>query len=108
MDPIFLRHRDHSERTTIDFTTSEHLPYNTRFTMAELTAVISSLRDVAEGPDCLHNNMIKHLPEALQVLLSILNRLWERGEFPPKSKSKSSVIEVSIKWLFNPLVMYMH
>ena len=74
VDPIFLRHRDHSERTTIDFTTSEPLPYNTRFTMAELTAVISSLRDVAEGPDCLHNNMIKHLPEvALQVLLSILN-----------------------------------
>ena len=53
--------------------------------MAELTAVVSSLRDVAEGPDCLHNNMIKHLPEvALQVLLSILNRLWGKGRVPAR------------------------
>ena len=83
-DPRFLQHRARSERIHIDFTTSESLSYNSRFTMAELNAVIGTLRDVTEGPDGIHNKMIQHLPQsALRVLLSIYNSLWEKGEFPP-------------------------
>ena len=84
VDPRFLQHRVRSERRNIDFTTSDPLFYNSYFTMAELVAVTSTLRDVAEGPDGIHNIMIRHLPRsALRVLLFIYNSLWEKGEFPP-------------------------
>ena len=51
--------------------------------MAELMSAIAKLRSVSEGPDMIHNDMLTHLPHvALEVLLSVFNRLWERGEFP--------------------------
>ena len=94
VEPRFLQHRARSERNNIDFTTSEPLSYNSRFTMVELLEVISTLRDVAEGPDGVHNIMIRHFPKsALLVLLSIYNSLWEKGEFPP-SWREATVIPI--------------
>ena len=51
--------------------------------MAELTAAIDSLRSVAEGPDAIHNDMLRRLPAAaLEALLATFNSLWETGTFP--------------------------
>ena len=52
--------------------------------MAELVSAVNSLKDASEGPDEVHNSMLRHLPlRALQTLLNVFNSLWEKGEFPP-------------------------
>ena len=82
-DPLFLRHKGRCETNSVDFTTSEQLTYNQPFSLAELRSAISGLRSVAEGPDEVHNDMLRHFPTSvLKVLLAIFNRLWETGEFP--------------------------
>ena len=71
------------EAGVVDFSTTERTAYNKPFTMAELTAAISSLRSVAEGPDGIHNDMLRHLPAVAQeALLATFNSLWETGTFP--------------------------
>ena len=37
----------------------------------------------APGPDGIHNNLLKHLPEdTLQILKEILNKIWTSADFP--------------------------
>ena len=75
------RRQARREQDFVDFNTTEHKSYNEPFTMAELTA--SSLRSVAEGPDAIHNDMLRRLPAAaLEALLATFNSLWETGTFP--------------------------
>ena len=64
-------------RYPLDFT------YNEPFSLAKLRAAVTGLRSVAEGPDEVHNDMPRRLPQTvLEVLLAVFNRLWERGELP--------------------------
>ena len=82
-DPTFLRHKARSEARPLDFSTTEHLSFNKPFTMAELKSAVVGLRSVAEGPDQVHNDMIRHLPAcALNTLLALFNELWASGQFP--------------------------
>ena len=82
-DGPFVRHRARCERTGVNFSTSERLPYNEPFTMTELQSSINCLRSVAEGPDTIHNEMLRHLPSStLDILLTLFNSLWERGIYP--------------------------
>ena len=77
-DPTFLRHKARSEARPLDFSTTEHLSFNKPFTMAELKCAVVGLRSVAEGPDQVHNDMIRHLPAcALNTLLALFNEIWE-------------------------------
>ena len=82
-DPAFLRRKRRIETLPVDFSTSEQLSYNRPFSKAELRSAITKLRSVSEGPDMVHNDMLRHLPDcALDALLVIFNHLWESGEFP--------------------------
>ena len=37
----------------------------------------------APGPDGIHNNLLKHLPEdTLKILKEILNKIWTSADFP--------------------------
>ena len=83
LDETFVRHRTRCERTGINFTTSDRLAYNDPFTMTELQSSINCLKSVAEGPDMIHNEMLRHLPPSiLDILLTLFNSLWERGIYP--------------------------
>ena len=78
----------------VDFRTTEHFAYNEPFSMTELTSALSTLRSVSEGPDLIHNDMLKHLPAvAMEALLAIFNSLWESGTFPT-SWRQSTVIPI--------------
>ena len=78
-----MQHKRRSEAKDVDFSTAEELAYNQPFSLSELKSAISGLRSVSEGPDEVHNDMLKHLPSsAIQALLAAINHLWERGEFP--------------------------
>ena len=62
--------------------------------MTELTSALSTLRSVSEGPDSIHNDMLKHLPAvAMEALLATFNSLWESGTFPT-SWRQSTVIPI--------------
>ena len=81
--PQATRRRARREPGTVDFSLDADTDYNEPFHMAELTAAISSLRNVSEGPDAIHNDMLRRLPAvALQALLALYNWLWETGTFP--------------------------
>jgi len=60
----------------------------------EVTDAISKSHDAAVGPDDVHHQMLKHLPnDALLTLLNILNNIWASGKFPT-SCCTSTVIPV--------------
>ena len=82
-DVSFTRYRLQCEAAGVDFRTSERFSYNDPFTLPELKFAISSLRCVVEGPDGVHNVMLRHLPEsALDALLRLFNSLWRAGIYP--------------------------
>ena len=81
--PEFLQHKARCESSLLDFSTTVPQPLDKPFTMAELKSAINTLRSVAEGPDQIHNEMIRRLPAiALANLLVLFNNIWESGEFP--------------------------
>jgi len=64
------------------------------FSIEELTDAIYKANDTAVGPDDIHYQMLKHLPnETLQTLLGALNDIWYSGNFP-NSWHTSTVIAV--------------
>ena len=65
--------------------------------MDKLRTALGEAHDTAPGPDQIHFQILKPLPEAsLQCLLKVFNDIWETGEFPP------SLREATIKTIAKP------
>ena len=57
--------------------------YNRPFSLDELRKSLDKAHDTACGPDDIHYQLLKHLPKlALQVLLDLMNDIWETGDLP--------------------------
>jgi hypothetical protein len=56
------------------------------FTLEELNASMAALKlNVAAGPDCLPNRMLKLMGKtAREALLSLFNRIWTSGKWPER------------------------
>ena len=66
-----------SLRTTLKSTTNFRLRYFRR--------AIMKAKPCAPGPDGIHNNLLKHLPEdTLKILKEVLNNVWTSVDFPHK------------------------
>src|SRR3989442_15759036 len=53
------------------------------FSKTELQEAIKNSHDTSPGPDNIHYQFLKHLPEvSLQLLLHLLNNIWTSGDFP--------------------------
>ena len=62
---------------------SQNEIYNQDFNLDELVEAIQRSHDSATGPDEIHYQMLKRLPEnSLETLLNILNHIWSTGKFP--------------------------
>jgi hypothetical protein len=70
--------------TLANFLKSKNLEeYNCPFSLDELRKSLDKAHDTACGPDDIHYQLLKHLPEsALQVLLDLMNDIWETGDLP--------------------------
>ena len=70
-----------------------HEKYNVPFTASELLDAHHKSHHTAAGPDDIHYQILKHLPDniALEMLLNILNDFWITGKFP-KDWSKATII----------------
>ena len=79
----FQSFQKNAEKKPLKFNTNIHQKYNTKITLKELRKSIKKSKDTSPGPDAIHYQLLKHLPiSCLQVLLNILNQIWEGGEFP--------------------------
>ena len=66
-------------KSTSDNTEVNNMPFRLR----DLRHSILKAKPCAPGPDGIHNNLLKHLPEdTLKILKEILNIIWISGDFP--------------------------
>ena len=79
----FKNVQKHQEKNKINFKSLNNEEYNNHFNILELKDAIKKSHDTATGPDEIHYQMLKHLPEnALSTLLHIFNDIWATGVFP--------------------------
>ena len=75
--------KKHQEKKKPNFGSSNIEKYNSLFYITELKEAISASKDTATGPDDIHYQMLKHLPDSsLDTLLHIFNDIWTTGVFP--------------------------
>ena len=68
----------------LNFTSDNGEDYNELFPLDELLPSLNKAKDTAVGPDDIHYQLLKHLPEScLLVLRDIFNNIWLTGNFPP-------------------------
>ena len=79
----FQKYKKEQEKTKLNFMSSNNEEYNSPFNLDELKDAISKANDTATGPDEVHYQMLKHLPQkSLKALSDIFNDMWETGKFP--------------------------
>jgi len=83
------------EHHDINFTSANNEPYNLPLTLSELSTAIHFSHDSAPGPDNIHYQLLKHLPEgSLQTLLKIFNCYFINDVFPP-SWHQANIIPIT-------------
>ena len=81
--PSFLKHKQTAEKKHLNFRSNNAESYNAPFTLQELTDSLKQAKNTAPGPDEIHYELLKHLPEeSRKVLLDIFNKIWTEGVFP--------------------------
>ena len=90
----FQNIKQEREKEHLNFMSLNHEKYNVPFTASELLDALHKSHDTATGPDDIHYQILKHLPDnALKTLLNILNDIWITGKFP-KDWSKAMIIPI--------------
>ena len=91
----FQNIKKQEEKIKLNFTSSNTEEYNSLFNVTELKDAIAVSKDIATGPDDIHYQMLKHLPEtALDTLLHIFSGIWATGVFP-ESWRLATIIPIS-------------
>ena len=91
----FQNIKKQEEKIKLNFTSSNTEEYNSLFNITELKDTIAVSKDTATGPDDIHYQMLKHLPEtALETLLHIFNSIWTTGVLP-ESWRLATIIPIS-------------
>ena len=81
--PKFQQHKQQKENQPLNFKSKNLDTHNTQFFLRELMDSLHSFHDSATGPDAIHYQLLKHLPDpSLTVLLNVFNSIWTSGSFP--------------------------
>ena len=79
----FRKIKTEQEKVILNFKSQNNEIHNKDFNLDELVEAIQLSHDSATGPDEIHYQMLKHLPEnSLETLLNIFNYIWTTGKFP--------------------------
>ena len=90
----FRKLKSQKEKSRLKFTSNNTESYNQLFSLLELRDALDKAHDTSAGPDEVHYQFLKHLPESsLTVLLKIFNDLWITGNVP-KSWKEAIVIPI--------------
>ena len=88
----FQQHKFKIEHQPLHFRSSNQEPYNSPLTMLELQQSLKASHDTAVGPDEIHYQLLKHLPNsALTLLLDIFNSIWLNDFFPPSWRAAITI-----------------
>ena len=88
----FRKIKNQQEKIPLRLQSDNSEPYNLPFSKTELEDSLRLAHDTAVGPDDIHYQMLKHLPEMAKIsLLEIFNNIWLTGDFPP-SWSEATII----------------
>ena len=84
--------KEQEKRVKIDFTSDNTEVYNKPFLLRYLRRSIMKAKPRAPGPDGIHNNLLKHLPEdTLKILKEILNKIWISADFPQQWRAATVI-----------------
>ena len=84
--------KEQEEKVKIDFTSNNTEVYNKPFRLRDLRRSIMKAKPRAPGPDGIHNNLLKHLPEdILKILKEILNKIWISADFPQQWRAAAVI-----------------
>jgi hypothetical protein len=90
----FRRYKAAQEKLTLNFHSDNSEDYVSPFSKQELEDALPKAHDSAVGPDQVHYQFLKHLPEeSLNTFLKIFNDIWATGDFPP-GWSEATVIPI--------------
>ena len=81
---VFQNHKFQQEQVQLNFESDHIEDYNLPFTLNELQDSLNKAHDTTVGPDDIHYQIIKHLPDiSLHALLDLCNDIWDYGVLPP-------------------------
>ena len=84
----FQRIKASQEKKKLNFSTNKFIKYNKKFTLRDLKRSIRKSNNSSFGPDQIHYEILRHLPDrTLVFLLDIINEIWKDGTFPESWKS---------------------
>ena len=77
----FRKIKTEQEKVKLNFKSQNNEIYNKDFNLDELVEAIQLLHDSATGPDEIHYQMLKHLPDtSLETLLNLFNYILPTGK----------------------------
>ena len=80
----FQNHKLQQEQVPLNFESDNIEDYNLPFTLKELQDSLNKAHDTSVGPDDIHYQILKHMPDiSLHALLDLFNDIWDDGVFPP-------------------------
>ena len=80
--------KEQDERVQIDLTSDNTEVYNKPSRLRDLRQSIMKTKPRAPGPDGIHSNLLKHLPEDT---LKILNEIWISADFPQQCRAATVI-----------------
>ena len=90
--PGFLPVKNREEQKRLNFKSQNREDYNRVFTLEELRLSLRKSHNTAVGPDKIHYEFLKNLPEGVQeLLLEQFNKIWASGEFPSSWKEATII-----------------
>ena len=90
----FKNIKQQKEKRNLKFSSDNSETYNQPFSLSELKDALSKAHDSSPGPDDIHYQFLKHLPDtSLSVLLKTFNDIWETGNVP-KSWKEATIIPI--------------
>lgn len=83
----FVAFKRNAEEHTLEFSTSTRHVYNKTFTREKFYTLLSKTSSTSPGPDNIHYNMIKNLPDSAKThLIRIFNMLFNSSHYPEQCK----------------------
>ena len=88
----FQKIKNHKEKQHLNFKSKNNEDYNEPFMYDELLTALNKSHNTATGPDMVHYELLKHLPDkCLRTLLKLFNGIWESGIIPPSWKEATII-----------------
>ena len=85
---------NNKKKRNLKFSSDNSETYNQPFSLSGLKDALSKAHDSSPGPDDIHYQFLKHLPDtSLSVLLKTFNDIWETGNVP-KSWKQATIIPI--------------